>query len=160
MVRLRPSVLAFIFVLKVLANSESGLLKVVFAVIALIVVPSTPVAILRCLLAVRFRHPHRRRCATRRGGFYPGHRHTLQPVEAAHPDVQRAAFLSQKCDAAKKLETFSAKLREETDLGVLNDELISVVRVTMQPAHVSLWLRPSGRIGGRKGEVKYEKIYG
>jgi hypothetical protein len=47
MVRLRPSVLAFIFVLKVLANSESGLLKVVFAVIALIVVPSTPVAILR-----------------------------------------------------------------------------------------------------------------
>ena len=65
----------------------------------------------------------------------------FQPLHRRLQKIVDRRFYRSKYDAARTIANFSATLRNEVDLNQLSEQLIAVVQETMQPVHVSLWLR-------------------
>jgi len=70
----------------------------------------------------------------------------FQPLRRRLQAIIDRRFYRHKYDAAKVIAAFSSTLRNEVDLDQLREQLIAVVQETMQPSHVSLWVRKPGRV--------------
>jgi len=73
-------------------------------------------------------------------------------------DLTDAHVSEKQLLTAESLEAFSAQLRNETDLEALGNDLVDAVRETMQPTHVSLWLRPDTASKGKGSRNRLRRL--
>jgi hypothetical protein len=83
----------------------------------------------------------------------------FQPLCRRIQRIVDRRFYRSKYDGAKIVTAFSSTLRQEVDLDQLREQLLAVVQETMQPAHVSLWLRKTGQQGSQFRQTKTPFIY-
>ena len=74
----------------------------------------------------------------------------FQPLRRLLQTIIDRRFYRRKYDAAKVMAAFGTTLRTEVDVGTLREQLLAIVQETMQPTHVSLWIRPAQQDGKHK----------